>query len=883
MLRRTISTLLYQKSPSNFSCISIHRSKEQSTHSTAVAPGTQLKPQLARAQHALMSYSRTHTAGTVTSTVFDLRGRVAVIQDGQEPKEILQSHRDSYHQDTLLDEFERAYQDNNENPWDRFIDAPVPESKDAKRQQIHKDEFGKMVYATTTLTKTKKESKNIIPQDLQRKRRDSILLTEVQTSCFEQKGIAFWTYITLTKYFHQWSESIRLRKWSRKRPDPYSTYSSLLDCGVDGEIKKRFSDNDSDNEEDEEDEETTMDDDIQTKTLQLLTQRELASIHKETQYEKRRGPRSQRSRQRNSKIGVLDIDAFNTSTSAADDSEENVSVFDSKFEASVDFVDKIINTRRKSIISGVFNNEDPRDSLIAHMKTEVLLALHINFARINERKNEARKKKQAKMRRESLSNTVEEGGLGLPMEVEQATKVKTYDEQKKIFLDFVEASGCMPVPPSKLKSAIHAVRGVIRMKKAMKGGFMGAVRNGMSKKQKLTPTLSKIATTKPSKPPKPSKPSKPTDKKTSRRHIRRGSFQVNMGDSSMYDTTANRSRTVGSAQAASAAAAVKTHTSVIIPRQKVKLNNDARSFVVNLSQDVCTTGRIASDNSSSSTSRNDSINGSSTDSSCNISVSRSGKIIAGSSFERDSVSILSTPYNVRHTFPRFSSVSNRQLRTPTFRVVLVDDSKSYRIKLRGMLQRLFQNIVVQMCASPSEGISCITNASSDAPINIIISDQIFVGSDTTGKKMCDILARKSQRLGQTNCPMSPCILISDFIEMDAPRNVDEMFAEDTIQLEERGRAGPSALAKWATGSSNMSTAPHNNIVERCNKREITNDVIKKWFMTYVNSAPVVRRSSQSLEKKINLQSKLKPSPPKRLREGAGRRRGSASSSRGDAA
>ena len=115
MLRRTISTLLYQKSPSNFSCISIHRSKEQSTHSTAVAPGTQLKPQLARAQHALMSYSRTHTAGTVTSTVFDLRGRVAVIQDGQEPKEILQSHRDSYHQDTLLDEFERAYQDNNEN------------------------------------------------------------------------------------------------------------------------------------------------------------------------------------------------------------------------------------------------------------------------------------------------------------------------------------------------------------------------------------------------------------------------------------------------------------------------------------------------------------------------------------------------------------------------------------------------------------------------------------------------------------------------------------------------------------------------------------------------------------------------------------------------
>ena len=92
-----------------------------------------------------MSYSRAYTTGAVTSTSFDLRGRVAVIQDGQEPKEILQSHRDSYHQDTLLDEFERAYQDNNENPWDRFIDAPVPKSKDAKRQQIHKDEFGKMV------------------------------------------------------------------------------------------------------------------------------------------------------------------------------------------------------------------------------------------------------------------------------------------------------------------------------------------------------------------------------------------------------------------------------------------------------------------------------------------------------------------------------------------------------------------------------------------------------------------------------------------------------------------------------------------------------------------------------------------------------------------
>mgnify|MGYP001272532905 CR=1 FL=1 len=46
----------------------------------------------------------------------------------------------------------------------------------------------------------------------------------------------------------------------------------------------------------------------------------------------------------------------------------------------------------------------------------------------------------------------------------------------------------------------------------------------------------------------------------------------------------------------------------------------------------------------------------------------------------------------------------RRLRPATCKVVIVDDSKPYRIKLRTMLQRLFPDVNIHICGSPKEGL-----------------------------------------------------------------------------------------------------------------------------------------------------------------------------------
>ena len=146
---------------------------------------------------------------------------------------------------------------------------------------------------------------------------------------------------------------------------------------------------------------------------------------------------------------------------------------------------------------------------------------------------------------------------------------------------------------------------------------------------------------------------------------------------------------------------------------------------------------------------------------------------------------------------------NHEIQPNNFRVLLVDDSKPYRIRLKTMMLRLFENISIEVCATPKEGIKKIMGA--NTPIHIVIVDQIFVGTKETGKQMCDVLARRS--MFQSRCS-SPCVLISGSVEVS-----DEKIKSSSVS----------------------------NIVECCNKREITSDVILNWFMKYVDNTPIVRR------------------------------------------
>ena len=71
--------------------------------------------------------------------------------------------------------------------------------------------------------------------DPSRQRRSSGILP----GCEQQKGLAYWMYATLSKCFHNWSETTRLNRWSKQSLDPYSIHeegSSFLNLQVD----KRF-------------------------------------------------------------------------------------------------------------------------------------------------------------------------------------------------------------------------------------------------------------------------------------------------------------------------------------------------------------------------------------------------------------------------------------------------------------------------------------------------------------------------------------------------------------------------------------------------------------------------------------------------------------------
>merc|ERR1712166_1279127 len=108
--------------------------------------------------------------------------------------------------------------------------------------------------------------------------------------------------------------------------------------------------------------------------------------------------------------------------------------------------------------------------------------------------------------------------------------------------------------------------------------------------------------------------------------------------------------------------------------------------------------------------------------------------------------------------------------------------------------------------------------------------------------------RRGTGSGSGSKCMSPCILVSDYIELDSGNNVDEVHARDNQDVQERRRVGRSSINA------------HNNVVERCNKREINTDMVMNWFMKYVNKAPS-HVFSEGTNVKQHYVNATRPSPP----------------------
>lgn len=217
--------------------------------------------------------------------------------------------------------------------------------------------------------------------------------------------------------------------------------------------------------------------------------------------------------------------------------------------------------------------------------------------------------------------------------------------------------------------------------------------------------------------------------------------------------------------------------------------------------------------------------------------------------------------------------AGRTFRTPMLRVVVVDDSKPFRLKLRAILRKLFDNITVTLCASPKEGICTVLGASAKAPIHFVIVDQVYVGSSTTGQEMCDVLARRSNALGLRHSGrgkhrVAPCVLISGCVDVSAgKKNTSPSSCPHALVSDVRNSSSRTTWGRRQTTSSlsdegdeqlslsrqNASTTNNNyyrcqahnivderqpsqgcNIVERCHKRDISSGLICHWFDHHVS-------------------------------------------------
>ena len=242
-------------------------------------------------------------------------------------------------------------------PWDKFLQGPMPDLDLAIREPIRRNAFGAVVFATKTVNKATSKFKNFLQVNRQQQQQTSKTLVEecrkrrssaILPACEQQKALAWWVYALLLKCFDRWKRGIRLIVWSRRRPDPYATYSSLL---VDSESSI--------------DEVLNSDDENNTSTANLSN---ISNISKNSN---------------TNELDIQDIIELRTIQQHFKKSSMfDVAISDPMFEKAAEFVDQLIHTRRQFVKRDEYNVGDPRLKWTVSMKPEKLILLRIRFLKV---------------------------------------------------------------------------------------------------------------------------------------------------------------------------------------------------------------------------------------------------------------------------------------------------------------------------------------------------------------------------------------------------------------------------------------------------------------------------------------------------------------------
>jgi hypothetical protein len=686
------------------------------------------------------AYSQTSSSPLTCRTYSNGRITNWLILD-KPAKKIISVQEKKKQEDSLLAGFVDALQPSLAQPWDKFINGPMPHPSESQRQPINRDDFGRIIFATKKLEKVQK--KLITNQEtttMSIKLCQKIRASGIIPNCIPQKALAWRVFHLMFLFFNRWKNLIRLSSWSRKRPDPYACYSSYSALFFNSKNKRE---DEKGGEERGKKNEIGISEvacftnetdgikgiELVPKKQMLMTIKKATAKNININYPKptnnsnRRYAISTVHTAPNQPIAVpCSSPSFIETKNINEFDDWSTSLSDPLFGEAAAFLDKWKQTRRNLIKHDLLDNtknDNIRTTMIASMKSQSLLTLCLRFFHQMEREETTWRKKQLKKQQTQVARAVVEQDVKSSDEEETPTSPKSYfknkifKEQCRDFIDFIELCGCLPM--------IHATTDI----------------NSSSRKERgIDKSL--------------------VDKSGKRREIKMFKTKRNL-----LFCNRNNEKMVASKN--------YTRNNYHFRHQ----SHEHKLFVVPHRPKV-----------------------------------PNAKAMVNRLFR----AAVATKYNTKKRCITSASSNLRKLQIPVFRVLLVDDSKPFRIKLARMIQNLFENTIIEGCATPKEGVNKVLKASStDAPIHIVIVDQIFVGSDLTGSQMCSCLVRNASKLDQ----MLPCVLISDYLEIDS-----ENRKNTTIKTPISGEI--------------KTTTQSNNIVEKCCKKMISKDVILNWFRKYIN-------------------------------------------------
>ena len=614
-------------------------------------------------------------------------------------------------------------------PWDVFIEGPMPERASMSiRQPLLRNGFGSLVFATRNVNKAKhkflrllkkkrqKNMKQIFTIDQCQRRRSSAVLP----GCVEQKALARWFFTLLRKCFQSWKRSSRLSSWARKRPDPYSTYSAMLEAGGDAAASDNWRDEMEEEEEEAKEEEGKNSGDENVDALEMVQKQTIGMVQTQSKGDDNKSSAAERHESNQ--------ESDTTRPKTRDEEDKwTTSLSDSMFEEAAAFVDTLIQTRRNSVKRGCHvEGEDGRASLFARMTPQMLLSLRVKFLHRQKRETDERDKSEEEASRHD----------GDPLAFSSCTKAVvpelTWEEKTAEFFRFVVSSGCFSDQSRPVPSTTSSVAGKRRRRRSGSGNGIGSGNGSGS--------------------------------------------ESGSGIAESTVTDINRATSAGRSlrQTRGSARRVVTALSQRIPPRQHRPSTEPNKIENNK------TRRRSFQNKHRKT----------------YMRIRTCVVVPR---RPPTAQCLLSKLNLAQAQQHVGVQQQQQQQRPTtFRVLLVDDSKSFRIRLASLLRRTFASIDIATCGTPEEGMDMVVSSSHDTPIHMVIVDQVFMGTDTTGKEMCEDL---TTRAVSEELVYPPCVLISGSVE----------------------------LSREEEKSSMSST-----IVECCRKSDITRDVILKWFAAYVN-------------------------------------------------